>query len=502
MRKRKPSTALRRRPATSMAVVAAAVGLVSLVGAPVAAGAPTNLTWTGATPYATGSGPGNLWSNGGNWTGPPPVPDSSLGTLTFPNLGSCSVAVQSCYSSDNDVSGLVAQAISLDDTDGYILSGEAIGLGSGGLTAAPSNTVNASVPNVDVQTALVLAANQSWSLNGNGAATTSGVALVGGVSGTQYTVDAHLGGAVGVILRNVETGAFTAEGATTTDTGFNAARNGTVYLGSLNASDGSPVTVDNVLLDAYDATGTSVGLGPLTANGAFVQVGSGNVPDTIASVSGGVKLTSGTVTQFAIDQGGSTPSTDYSQLKATGNVVVGGSLSLFEGSGGCNLGTGSTETLITTSGTVSGRFANAPNGGIVAFADCPQQQLGARITYSAHAVTATVVSGSTTATSLSSSRTTATTSQPVTLTAEVTTGSPSFTAPHTSDTVEFFDGTRPLNGCTAQPFTATAANAGSATCTTKLPAKPSPASLTARFIPSGTTLKTSTSPPVKVVIAK
>jgi hypothetical protein len=491
---------MRRVPgAVSAAILVVTLGWApSVAVAPAAATAPTDLTWTGANPIDD-SGPGDLWSQG-NWTGSPPVSDESLGSVTFPSLGSCSVGVESCYQSNNDVGGLVADALSVDDTDSYSIGGGSIGLGSGGLTAAPGGAVVVGLGTADVGVPLVLAANQSWSLTGNGSADDSGVFLQGGVTGDRYTVDAHLAGAVGVSLGDIETGAFTATGATSTDTGLNAADNGVIYPTSLNATDRHPVTVNDVDLQAYSPTGTSVGLGPLTASGALVEIGRGSTPDTIVSVSGAVALGAGTVTQFRVDQSGSIPSTDYAQLKATGNVSLGGSLSFWQGGSGSCVGVGSAETLITTTGTVSGQFTNAPSGAIVPLS-CSGSPTGARISYSGHAVTATIVSGSTTATSLGVSRTRATAKQPVTLTAHVTTGTPSFTAPKTSDSVRFLDGSHPVPGCAARPLTATSANAGSATCTAKLPARPSPASLTAVFVPSGSTLNGSTSPRVRVAIA-
>ena len=56
--------------------------------------------------------------------------------LTFPELSGCT-APKACYSSENDLEELSAEELHIDDGDNYIIKGEELSLGSGGLTASP-----------------------------------------------------------------------------------------------------------------------------------------------------------------------------------------------------------------------------------------------------------------------------------------------------------------------------------------------------------------------------
>jgi hypothetical protein len=124
--------------------------------------------------------------------------------------------------------------------------------------------------------------------------------------------------------------------------------------------------------------------------------------------------------------------------------------------------------------------------------------LAARIGYTAHSVTATVVKGATTTTSLSATSSSVTTGKSVSLTAAVTTGSEFQAGP--AGTVKFLDGSRVIAGCSAKVLTPTSASAGKATCTGVLPSAASPASLTAVFTPSTHGLDASTSSAIKVTV--
>lgn len=110
-----------------LALVAAASG--------VAAAAP--FTWSGQAPQGSAD-----WSTAANWQGglAPELPGPVA--LSFPRLeaAACEGASpsDSCYHASNDLGGLAVESLSLDDGDEYKLEGEAIGLGVGGLTAAPA----------------------------------------------------------------------------------------------------------------------------------------------------------------------------------------------------------------------------------------------------------------------------------------------------------------------------------------------------------------------------
>jgi hypothetical protein len=350
---------------------------------------------------------------------------------------------------------------------------------------------------------LSLTASQSWTITGDNGATPYGgsLALLSPVTGSGATLNAQLGSEGSLAVRNgMQVSTFAATGANTADSGFKAASNGTIFPTSLNSSPAAPVSVSDVVLnDEHLQTSQPVpdDIGPLTASGAFINVGDGNSPDAILAVQGAVNLDASTVTQFSIDQAGSTPSTDYSQLTATGNVSLAGTLSV---AGNCSMGTGSTATLITTTGTLSGTFANAPEGGIVAFENSCSPSLAAQIHYTSNSVTATVVAGGTTATTLSASPTTATTNQPVSMTATVTTGTPLYAGP--AGTVQFLNGTTAIPGCTAQPLTASNATTGTATCAVAFAAAGSPAAVSAVYTPAGGSgLAGSTSPPLSLTVS-
>ena len=86
-----------------------------------------------------------------------------------------------------------------------------------------------------------------------------------------------------------------------------------------------------------------------------------------------VTLDSASALQFEVAGPGSTAGTDYSQLNATGPVALGGAALDLTGSdanGSCpTVEPGTVETLVTTSGTLSGVLGNAAPGSIVPL-DC------------------------------------------------------------------------------------------------------------------------------------
>jgi hypothetical protein len=94
---------------------------------------------------------------------------------------------------------------------------------------------------------------------------------------------------------------------------------------------------------------------------------------------------------MSIDQSGTTPGTDFSQLSASGTGDVGGASLFIGGQQGCPpLNVGETYTLVTTTGSLEGTFAGMPDGAIVGI-NCGSDYPLVRINYTAHAVTATVV---------------------------------------------------------------------------------------------------------------
>src|SRR5262249_3773911 len=120
-----------------------------------------DFTWGGATTDP-------LWSNAGNWAGGT-APGGSVGTLTFPTLTTpvCTAvpSPDTCYISDNDISGLSANALSFTSSGPYLIRGNGITLGAGGLTAVPSS----GVPEQQLDLPITLSAAQTWTLGGSSA---------------------------------------------------------------------------------------------------------------------------------------------------------------------------------------------------------------------------------------------------------------------------------------------------------------------------------------------
>ena len=272
--------------------------------------------------------------------------------------------------------------------------------------------------------------------------------------------------------------------------------------GSINGSDGEPVTVSGGSLVANLGSTT----GPLSMSGASILLLGTNPKNNGATrldVRGAVTLGSSVTTKSFIDNNGSSAGTDFSQLSASGNITLGGKLVLGQGLSNSNntgscvaLNSGDVATLVTTTGTLSGTFANAPGGATLTMANsCESTPPRLQIAYTSHSVTATVVSGtSTTSTQTllaAPSPSPAATNQTVTLTATVSTQNAGSVAP--AGTVAFSDNAGVISGCASQPLSGTGSSA-TATCTTSFSASGSPESLTAVFQPSsGSGQATSTS---------
>ncbi len=102
--------------------------------------ASSSFVWTGVSTVTEN------WSSAANWTGEAPTGHAAIGTLTFPRLESYACIAEPnrhpCYISANDLTGVSAEAIQLDDGDSYLIAGEQLALGGGGSTprrpAAPA----------------------------------------------------------------------------------------------------------------------------------------------------------------------------------------------------------------------------------------------------------------------------------------------------------------------------------------------------------------------------
>ncbi|HWE10863.1 MAG TPA: hypothetical protein VG325_16050 [Solirubrobacteraceae bacterium] len=353
------------------------VGLMALP----AAAAQADATWTG-------DGTTPEWSNATNWTGTPPASNTSARTLTFPTLGTCGT----CYTSHNGLTAVSATGLVFSNTSGqYRLLGNSLRLGNGGISDTPgggtSTTINAP---------LVLSSPQTWSVGSTSRYNL--LTLLGGITGSSADAlsmafpkvrDADL-----FVDSDMEVGPVVVNGLG----GFHIG--GPTWAGSVNGTDGQPVTINGATLVANPSS-TS---GPLTLNRGTLLLGTNpqNNGTTTLHVSGGATLGSATTTETFINDNGSTPGTDFSQLGAGGNITVGGTLVVGQGpvNGSCvALNAGDVATLITTAGTLSGMYANAPQGQILTMtSSCQGTAPQVQIRYTSNSVMATVVGGTTTTT--------------------------------------------------------------------------------------------------------
>jgi hypothetical protein len=256
------------RRVTSLAILAAVLVPMHAPAAAIAA----NFAWTGTAAVNPDE---DNWSNPANWGGT--VPTGGVGRLTFaalpePPCGSQPDEFVACYLSRNDISGLAVQAISIDDGVAYLLSGNPIRLGKGGVTASPSagDPRRALVPQLELP--IVLTAPQTWS-------------IAGGSHGQQLGVDASVNGeseSLGIRLRDsgflnlssdVEVGRVSISGAGGLSL---AAPPGSKRPASLNGADGHPVDVKGASLFAPGPGST---IGPLTVSGGHLQVGQSAPPN-------------------------------------------------------------------------------------------------------------------------------------------------------------------------------------------------------------------------------
>jgi hypothetical protein len=505
-----------RRALLGGLVVGGAVALPSSASA---------MTWSGAI-TATAVGPVSAnWSNPSNWAdwanGVGTISALTSSTLNFPVLSSpactASPPTGACYASTNDVSGLNVSGISIDDGAPYQLGGNAITLAAGGITARPSTgETDQGFPSLGVP--ISLGAPQTWS-------------ITGGPENQQLEIGAPVTGhsdALAIGLSNQTVLGLYADDEVgpvrVTSSGTGAPS--TVQLGglgtsgSLNGTDANPVSFSGAGLLADPGT-----VGPLTMTGGQLEVGTSYQAGTLA-VSGGATLDSTSTLSAYIPRSGTRPGTDFSQLSATGTVNLGNAqLSL----GGqtiagevpsCPVLTpGDVDTLVTTTGSLTGTFAGVPDGTTIPI-DCPAGSIRTpptvKIDYTAHTVTATVETsdGVATATTLSPPNpASVVTNQAVTLTASVSAGSGSGSRTRLSagskmsvsagsgtpaGRVEFDDNGTAIAGCSNRPL----ALDGTATCQTAFTAA-SPAALSAVFEPAdSSSFYDSTSAPVNLAVGK
>jgi Bacterial Ig-like domain (group 3) len=423
----------------------------------------------GAAQFAwSGQATSPNWSQATDWAGGS-APSGSVGMLTFPALTGpgCTSSPQTatCYQSNNDQSGLTTAGISIDDGAGYDITGNALTVGPGGISAAPSPN-DPSAPNdrfsvLDVP--ITLGGPQTWSITGG--SPNQQLLALGAVSDANDDPFAiTLQDNAGLTFQDAEVGPVSVLGE-------GAAPNGVIKLGyfndsgalvggSLNASDANPVSVTSGAgVFALDGT-----IAPLTVTDGLIQLGQADHAGTL-TVDQSATLDQQSALVTFINGPGTTSGTDYSELTTSGTMDLGDATLALEdgeipGSNACELLTpGDVDTLVAATGGLTGQFSGIPDGTTVPLI-CPGSggtPPTATINYddTAATVTATIANagtpGAATTTTLSATPSSGlVTNQPVTLTATV-----SASAATPDGTVEFYNdvsgNTAPISGCDAQP---------------------------------------------------
>lgn len=359
--------------------------------APAAAFA-ANFNWTGTAALDPHE---DSWSNPANWGGT--VPAGDVGQLTFralpePPCSSRPTELITCYQGSNDIGGLAVNAISIDDGVAYLLSGNSVRLGGGGLTASPSASDPRIVLVPQLELPLVLSAPQTWSIVGGSHGQQLGVD--GPVTGESESLGIHFSASGFLNLSNdVEVGRVSISGGG----GLSLVRPpGSEGSLSLNGADRNPVELGGG--SSLAVYGSSSAIGPLTVRGGRLQVGQGFPPEGTLTVAGSLTLSSRTSLFLYIAHSGGTPGADFSQLRVAGGVNLRGAhlrlggVSSRNGRRQCaGLRVGKTYPLIKASDGLSGRFHGIANGATIPLEYCSGHVVPSlKIHYRRHALVATV----------------------------------------------------------------------------------------------------------------
>ena len=221
--------------------------------------------------------------------------------------------------SKNDLSGLTAESIKLDNGDEYFLSGDEITLGGGGLTASPASGSSGAAGDA-LELPIKLGASQTWSIAGRsgGSLGENGAAVFGnltGSSGSALTFEIS-NEAVLYLENDTEVGPAAISGSDPSEAGI---FNGFVgYSGALNFSNENPVSLNHIFLIGSGA------FGALSTNNATLDVGSGRDPAE-GIIADSATFDSGSAIDFQIAGAGDTAGEDYSQLESDGSINLGGS---------------------------------------------------------------------------------------------------------------------------------------------------------------------------------
>ncbi len=434
----------------------------------------TDYTWQGG-------GSSTAWSNTGNWLGgTAPVASETIGTLTFP-------ALTAFQNSENDLSSLSVNHLQVDDSHGYALTGQGLTLGSGGLSisAAEGSTGALSTTNP-----MTLGGSQTWDIAGPSTGFGQNVEVGGALSGEAAALTVNLSDPTLFIFgqRQIpgrppdtahdELGEVTINGTTTTvgDNSYGSLVN--LNVASFNTSDGHALNLHDVELEDYETA-----TGPIVATNSDLSLGGGaSIGPVTASKS---RLEPGEILSLpslSLDGGssllpyifvqGTTPGVDYDQIISTGTVALGGAT--LEPIGvGTNNGTecpappvGQVDTLISTTGSLTGTFGNAPNDSTVVTVCVPTERwYSYRINYntssSPETVTATALPAVPTFGEAPAISGSATEGQVLTAGHGYWTNSPTSYSYQWQRCNSGGTACQPISGATTQGYTATTADVGS-----------------------------------------
>jgi len=271
-------------------------------------------TWTGAA--------SDVWSSSANWTGGAPRGDEANVRLAFPRGGT--------RRGTNDLHGLKVEAIFFSGGD-YVLAGERIVLGAGGVTVGPDVT---SAVRLDLP--IALGAPQTWTV-----AAAAASLLVGGA----VSEDPFFAGA-GLEKRG--------EG-TLTLSGVNGYRGPTVVRAGILVVNGSQPSSPVTVLPGSRLGGTGY-VGPVTADGHVLpgpRAGRLRTPAVVFHPGSSLTAELSARRSAACDQ-----------LNVRGPVSLAGRPDLrLTASAGIPEGT--SFTILASSGGITGTFAGLPGGATV-----------------------------------------------------------------------------------------------------------------------------------------
>lgn len=351
--------------------VLAVLGVLAL-SAPVAAAA--DFTFVG------GHSSGN-WSDGANWAGGT-APAGTVGTLNFP-ASSCSSTL--CPASNDDISGLTASTLSIvapstmpptpPPSGWYLQDSGAVPLTlNSGLNVSLSQIGSVADPGTVIAIPITLGAANTWAVN------EANVTLIANVSGNQ-SLALNLSNSGSLFFQGAsnEVGPITA-------TGTGVCCGSLDVQSDLNGTNGHAVALSGARLGGKGTVGAVT-----TSNSASVTPGVGGPPTGSLSVTSAT-LDTTSQAQFNVAGTGTVAGTDYPQLTSSGAINLASTrLSIQAGFPGSCLtpAVGNVYTLVTTTGSLTGAFSNAADGTVITDS-CNNSY---RINYTAHAVTATVVTG-------------------------------------------------------------------------------------------------------------